>query len=133
MSGQRQVTLLVIDDNEGFLDVIHKYFKLHAIDCVLANRGAQGIQLFLNAPQTYDAVLLDIHLPDMDGETVLREIRQSAQLDSKRIPVIAMSGSMREQKNSDFDFVMNKPFSLGDLLQAVCTVLEEDIYLCSKF
>jgi len=64
--------ILIIDDEQEFVTIILKRLRRRGIDCMAAFNGNEAISM-IRAHQ-FDAVLLDMRLPDMDGISVLREI-----------------------------------------------------------
>jgi signal transduction histidine kinase len=57
-----------------------------------AENGAEGVRKFLcSAPGTYDAVLMDIRMPVMDGIEAAKQIRMSGRPDAESVPIIAMT------------------------------------------
>ena len=113
--------LLVIDDEEGIRNLLDILLRRKGYDVVLADRGRKGLELLRR--ERPDVVVLDLKMPEMDGVTVLREIRS---LDPKQ-PVIILTGAATpgmEQQVRDLgvtEFV-EKEFSLhrlGDALKRV--------------
>ncbi|NLC73888.1 MAG: response regulator, partial [Clostridiales bacterium] len=63
-----------------------------------ARDGSKGVELFKTSETGYyDAVLMDIRMPVMDGLTAARMIRKSGRPDSGTVPVIAMSANAFEE------------------------------------
>lgn len=62
------------------------------------SNGALAIEAFFAAaPGTYDAILMDIQMPEMDGYEAARTIRADCRADAKVIPIIAMTANASEQ------------------------------------
>lgn len=63
-----------------------------------AENGAIGVDIFNRSmPGHFNAVLMDIRMPVMDGLEATRQIRASGHVDAKRIPIIAMSANAYEE------------------------------------
>jgi DNA-binding response OmpR family regulator len=80
-----------------------------------------------------DVILLDVRMPRMDGFQALAELRLGD--DTKGIPVIMLSASMRDQQaalDGGARFFQCKPYEPGDLLAAVETAICEADDECSK-
>ena len=109
-------SVLVIDDEEGITDVIQEALSLYGYDVQTACDGNEGIQKFKD--QLFDVVITDIMMPNTDGNSVVRYIRDS---DRRMTPIIGMSGTPLLLNDSDFDKVLFKPFPLQSLINTVRT------------
>src|SRR5438270_13879268 len=79
-------TLLVVDDEPSILLAFRRAFRAPELEVLTAQTAAEGLELArVRRP---DVVVLDIHLPDLPGLEVLRQLRQ---LDA-RSPVVFISG-----------------------------------------
>ena len=97
------------------------------IDCAV--NGVQAVEMYINDPQKYDLILMDVHMPGMDGYEATRQIRdyekkpKTAPLSRGRIPIIAMTANVFKEdidncikagmddhigKPLDIDIVMKK-------------------------
>ena len=74
MTGQRPV-LVVIDDEQGILDVVGRFATRAGFDVVACGGGAEGIARIQSGPA--DLVMVDLRMPDVGGLQVLRAIRES--------------------------------------------------------
>ncbi len=80
-------TVLVIDDNEGLVDLLGRYLSAHAYRVIAATSGEQGLQLAHElAPE---AIVLDVMMPEVDGWEVLQTLQNHP--GTCRIPVIVCS------------------------------------------
>ena len=59
----------------------------------MAENGLVAIEMFATAPVDYDAILMDIRMPVMNGLTAARSIRQLKKKTAKTVPIIAMSAN----------------------------------------
>lgn len=117
--------LLVIDDNENFINICTSFFCANGFDIDAAAEGKLGVKMYFENPQKYDAVLLDFHMPFMDGNQVAEFIRKNEADSLRHLPIIAMSGDRGSVQNNYFDSFIYKPFQLSDLLLAVRNVLQD--------
>ena len=80
---------------------------------VKAFLGCQFLELFLNEPAGYfDAILMDISMPVMDGLDAARAIRSSRKADAGTIPIIAMTAKdCGEDRNNSLAAGMNAHFA----------------------
>ncbi len=84
---RRGPTVLVIDDNEGLVELLERYLTGHACRVVAAASGREGLQLAQEVIP--DAIVLDVMMPEMDGWEVLQTLRTRPQ--TAAIPVIICS------------------------------------------
>jgi PAS domain S-box-containing protein len=119
-----QKVVLVVDDEECVRDITRRTLEKHGYTVLLAADGIQAITLLRERVQEIKMVITDMSMPLMDGEAVIRAIRQ---MDAD-LPVVAMSGLAPQifalqLEGLHIQHILTKPFSSGDLLQAVTTVL----------
>lgn len=114
--------IVLIEDDEGIAEMIGFTLEMAGHQVMAAQDGISGLRLArTGAP---DVVLLDLMLPGMDGIQVCRRLRRSS-----RTPVIMLTaheGSRLDAvKNSELgvDDYIGKPFSTGDLLARIGSVL----------
>jgi DNA-binding NtrC family response regulator len=79
--------ILVIDDDQGIRRLLDSLLRRKGYDVVLAENGLKGLELFRR--EHPDVIVLDLKMPEMDGLTVLRQIRS---VDLKQ-PVIIFTGA----------------------------------------
>jgi CheY-like chemotaxis protein len=79
--------VLVIDDEQGIRSLLDTLLSRKGYDVVLAESGRKGLELFRR--ERPDVLVLDLKMPEMDGLTVLRQIRSLDPI----IPVIILTGA----------------------------------------
>ena len=109
--------ILVVEDDRNILSMIQTVLDSNGYQVLTAQRCQQGI-LMLSSHMP-DLVVLDLGLPDMDGEEFIRITRRSSM-----IPIIVLSARSEERdKVSALDLGANdyitKPFGTGELLARV--------------
>ncbi len=80
-------TALIIEDNVDNMELITCILKHHGYRTLWAQTGVKGVEYLVEAEP--DFIILDIQLPDIDGNEVLRRIRVTEP--GKTIPIIAMT------------------------------------------
>jgi len=85
--GENQSRILVIDDNEANCDVLARRLRRHRHKVVTAQSGAWALQMM--ETETFDLVLLDVTMPEMNGYEVLERLKADSRL--RHIPVIMIS------------------------------------------
>jgi two-component system, sensor histidine kinase and response regulator len=113
-------TILIIDDDEHIRTIFGTVLRTHGYRVLEADSGASGFELAQQ--QLPDLILSDIAMPDGDGETLLRNIRQNPDLSDKQ--VVLMTGRLeevtpRKGMEQGADDFLAKPVSLDALLRCV--------------
>ena len=107
-------TILVIDDEQGILQLMHQALTTYGHNVETANNGQEGIRKF--DAGCFDIVITDIRMPVIDGNGVVAHIRKS---EKQSIPVIAISGTPWLPEAENFDMVLPKPFPLKQLIESI--------------
>ncbi len=107
----KHVTVLMIDDDSVFTDIVGHRLQQEHIECVYAPSGAIALDL-LSHHRSIDLILLDIRMPDMDGFAVLRQLKKDAH--TAAIPVLLFSNDM-----SDENLAKGKELGAVQLLEKV--------------
>ena len=106
--------ILIVDDEKDILDVLQEAFTKFGYMAEIAETAKEGIHKFDNG--LFDLVIIDMLMPDMNGDGVVRHIRKS---NRQFTPVIGCSGTPWLFEGIDFDRVLTKPFRLKEILNAV--------------
>jgi PAS domain S-box-containing protein len=88
-------SLLVVEDNTINQQVIKEFLELSHVAVVMANNGKEALAI-LNT-QTFDAILMDIHMPEMDGFEATKRIRQLEKF--KYLPIIALTAGVTQEEH----------------------------------
>jgi signal transduction histidine kinase/CheY-like chemotaxis protein len=123
------VSILVVEDNPTNRSVVQALLEPTGWKLAFAENGVRGLEA-LRAGGPFDLVLMDIHMPVMDGVTALAAIR-AGHAGDPNIPVIAltadaMSGRREHLMITGFDGYVEKPIRPHLLLATIQTVLETD-------
>ncbi|MBB5371838.1 response regulator transcription factor [Acidocella aromatica] len=113
--------ILVVDDEPQIHRFLTPALTAAGFEPLRAERGDAALRMV--AANTPDLVLLDLGLPDMDGQDVLRRLRAFS-----AVPVIILSARDREAEkiaalDAGADDYVEKPFGLGELLARIRTAL----------
>lgn len=85
---------LLAEDNELNAEIMTEILKAEGASCDVAENGQVAVDMFVHAPaHTYDAVLMDIMMPVMNGYEATRKIRASKHPEAYSIPIVAMTAN----------------------------------------
>lgn len=114
-------TILVVEDEESISNFISTVLTANGYRSVIAASGKEALSLI--ASHCPDVVLLDLGLPDMDGEEIIRSLRSWS-----AVPVIVVSARGQERDkvaalDLGADDYITKPFGTSELLARIRTTL----------
>lgn len=90
--------ILVCEDHPLNIQIIVRLLQREGIEVITAENGKKGTELFADSePGYFDAVLMDIRMPVMDGIQAARVIRDMKRVDSLKTPIIAMTANAFEE------------------------------------
>ena len=127
---QRQLSLLLVDDDEELCGMMKEYFAETGNRLDVAFDGKEGLACAQNG--TYDLMILDGMLPVMDGITVLKQLRSRSNL-----PVIMLTARVQQPDriqglNAGADDYLPKPFDPDELLARIGAVLRRTTDFSSR-
>jgi two-component system response regulator CpxR len=96
--------LLIIDDDVVLTEMLKEYLAQHSLDVTVCNHPITGIETLHD--HTFDVLLLDVMMPEIDGFETLRRIRRFS-----GIPVIMLTA-----KGDDFDRILGLELGADDYL-----------------
>lgn len=115
------MNILIADDHRQITSILSEYAKKEGYTVSIANDGKEALSMF--SKNTFDLVLLDVMMPEMDGFQVCREIRKTS-----TIPIIMVTA-----RGEDFERIMGldmgaddyivKPFSPGEVMARIRAIL----------
>jgi DNA-binding NtrC family response regulator len=115
---ESKIRLLIVDDEEKFLESIAKRLEMRDFDVRTATRGEQAIEIARR--EKFDLALLDLKMPGMDGKQVLEILKK----EHKHIEVIILTGHGSVDSAVDctklgaFGY-LPKPYELEKLLETL--------------
>jgi len=116
--GKGKINLLIVDDEERFLESTKKRLEVRDFNVIAVNRGEKAVEAARNNP--VDVVLLDLKMPGMNGEQTLAELKK----ENKWLEVIILTGhgstdSVVECLDKGAYFYLQKPCELDMLLSVL--------------
>jgi signal transduction histidine kinase/DNA-binding response OmpR family regulator len=112
-------TALIVDDNSTNRRILEIQLKIWGMKTTSASSGAEGLRKM--AEQSFDVVLIDFQMPEMDGVTLARKIRQRTQT-----PLILLSSSDEIIAGEDanlFQIQISKPIRHSSLFHALLKII----------
>jgi signal transduction histidine kinase/CheY-like chemotaxis protein len=108
--------VLVVEDDWGSQRVVEIFLRKLGLEVVIVDNGAEGIDLAVR--EKWDAVLMDIQMPGIDGFEAVRRIRR--RIEGRWLPIIALTANVRIEdrqaaKASGMDDFLTKPIRQSDL------------------
>jgi len=118
--------ILLIDDDVKLFELLRTYLAEHGFSVQRAGDGPSGLELL--ARQTFDAILLDLMMPGIDGLEVCRRIRQQ----HSKIPIVMLTAKGDEADRVvglelGADDYVAKPFSPRELVARLRAVLRRSL------
>ncbi|WP_052444208.1 response regulator [Flammeovirga sp. OC4] len=114
--------ILLVEDNEVNQMLVLRLLKKWGYVSDLAENGKIALEKL--SETDYDLILMDVHMPEMDGYSATKEIRSSFPAAKRDIPIIAMTasalkGEFERCKKAGMNDYISKPFKKDNLLQKV--------------
>lgn len=111
--------ILVIDDDRWILKSVLQFLTHLGYKVEGVGNGQEGLSLFSNG-LPFGLVITDIKMPGIDGNDVARCIRNS---DKRDTPVVAITGSSDDVNRELFNLIIEKPFKLSTLAEAITSLM----------
>ncbi len=117
-------TIVVADDNAPNRELISAILEGRGYRVIEAGNGRETIDKVAAGPA--DLLLLDIHMPELDGFGVVRELRRDPRF--HKLPIVAltasaMRGDAEQALTAGFDAYLAKPYEISDVLALVNRVI----------
>lgn len=117
----KDIKILIIEDEESINNIVKSYLENEGYTVFQAFDGKEGLELFLN--EDVDLIILDLMLPKMTGEDLMKEVRSRSE-----VPVIMLSAKVEEDDKVNglrlgADDYVTKPFSARELIERIKAIL----------
>lgn len=115
--------ILLVDDMQEMLDSLGELLKSEGADVTHAQSGAHALSIVKDVSSTYDLIISDIGMPDMDGYSLLAELRNVAA--TATTPAVALSGFTRPADvehalKAGFETHVCKPVAFDQFITIAC-------------
>lgn len=127
----RDRCFLVAEDNELNAEIISQLLAMEGARVILASNGREAVELFdRSAEHYYDAVLMDIQMPVMNGYDSTRAIRGLDRPDAGTVPIVAMTADafaedIQKAREAGMNAHVAKPVDMRVLSEALSEVFGE--------
>ena len=116
--------VLLVEDVEINREILMALLEDSGVTFTCAENGRQAVEVFSAAPDSFDLILMDIQMPELDGYGATREIRAMDSPYAKTIPIIAMTANVfREDVERCLASGMNahvgKPLEIAEVIRAI--------------
>ncbi|MDE7003153.1 MAG: response regulator [Oscillospiraceae bacterium] len=125
VSGLEGLNFLAAEDNAINAEILSELLELEGASCEIVENGRLAVERFQSSrPGEFDAILMDVQMPVMNGHDATRAIRALDREDAGRIPIIAMTANaFAEDEKAALDAGMNahvaKPLDVELLKKAI--------------
>ncbi|RJQ31268.1 MAG: response regulator [Actinobacteria bacterium] len=116
--------ILVVDDEQNIVDLVKLRLEKEGYMVTTATSGAQALQIA--ASSSFDLIVLDIMMPELDGYEVFKKLREQ----KNETPVMFLTAKSSDNEvwegwQSGADYYVTKPFTGDELLRGVKLCLNE--------
>jgi two-component system OmpR family response regulator len=113
--------ILLIDDNESITEMLSKYLTTKGHQCTVSNDGRNGLTLVLE--KKFDAVLLDLAMPEFTGADIIDHLHKSGKINDQKIVLFTASSiqdkEIEELLRKGAHSCIKKPVKLNVLLESI--------------
>lgn len=114
--------ILVVEDNDMNMQLVEFLLEEGGYDIVKAASGEEALEITRNISGAPDLILMDIHLPGMDGLSVVRAMKTDDR--TRRIPILALTAhAMRGDKDrfleAGCDGYISKPIDVKTFISSI--------------
>ena len=125
--------VLLAEDNHINCEIVKRLLTRRGLTVETAENGQIALNKYMmNAPRTYDLILMDVRMPYMDGLKAARMIRASGKSDAKTIPIMAMTANaydedIQQSMEAGMNAHLVKPVEPSELYRAVQRALNGEL------
>ena len=119
--------ILLAEDNEINMELATEILSMHGVEIVQAWNGKEAADIFCSSDEySFDAILMDMQMPEMDGCEAAKLIRSSGRADAESIPIIAVTANaFAEDIAATAEAGMNAHISKPIDFKILCDTLEK--------
>ena len=113
-----KMRVLIIDDNEDVTEAISDYLESIGDSCTCLKDGKEGLEVIKKEGHNYDAIILDLAMPDISGHDVLESLKNEGLLRPNKIIISTASivdKDVQRMLSIGVKAILRKPLSLEHL------------------
>jgi PAS domain S-box-containing protein len=130
----REMSIVYIEDNLSNFKVVERVLSRRpGVQLRKAMEGQRGLELARECKP--DVVLLDLHLPDMDGSEVLRRLRSDPRTDAVPVIIISADATPRQierLREAGAQAYLTKPFNVQEFMDTLDQTLDRNVTLSAR-
>ncbi len=117
--------VLIVEDNELNRDIVQEVLKERGLIVTEAADGQVAVDLFCaNPPATFHVLLMDMHMPVLDGVSATKQIRSMQRSDAGTIPILALTANdfeedIRQTREAGMNDHLTKPFDMEKIFSVL--------------
>ncbi len=122
---------LLAEDNELNAEIVVELLKSEGASCDVAENGKLVVDKFLASPShTYDAILMDVMMPVMNGYEATKAIRESRHPEALTIPIVAMTANafvkdVQDALDAGMNAHISKPINMETLKNPLASCIRQ--------
>lgn len=127
----KDLNILLVEDNELNMEIAQFLLEEEGVNLTLAWNGEEALEQFEKSSiGQFDAILMDVRMPIMDGYEATKQIRACKRQDAKSIPIVAMTANAFTEdrfasKKAGMNAHLSKPLNMNLLIKTVAQLVGE--------
>jgi DNA-binding response OmpR family regulator len=110
-----------VDDNQNITKLLERFLKLKEHNCTIANNVKEALSLV--DKNNFDAIVLDLAMPELTGIDFLNVLRENGNVDKNKIVILTASNVTNEDESNLLQMgasaILRKPVKLDVLMEAI--------------
>jgi len=122
--------ILIAEDTDINREIIKAFLQITKVNIDFAVNGVEAVEMFKNNPDKYGLIMMDVHMPVMDGLEATRTIRALNIGKAKTIPIIALTANVftediKECLDAGMNSHIGKPIDMNSMFETLLNYMPE--------
>jgi len=123
--------VLIVDDNDNNRIILAEMLRLLKVESDQASNGFDALNILARG-ETFDAVLMDYHMPYQDGLETIRQIRETFSMDADELPIVLLNSSaddatvLKGCEELNINYRLIKPIKLHDIFLSLTRLSQKE-------